>query len=117
MTARVAEEDRTSAPGASLGVGWHSLHVVPVEMCVHYVADRLAADFAPDLGDQRGRCRGLRMRIDDQEVLLVFEDRGIAVDDRAGRAMAANTPSATFRRSKSGCASIGRRLRPGAPGA
>src|SRR5579862_7887701 len=58
--------------------------MVPVEVSVHQITHRLRRDFLFDLGDQRRRGGGFRMRVDDDHVLRSDENRSVAIGERLG---------------------------------
>lgn len=58
------------------------LRVVPVEVRVDDVAHRLGSDLAPNLRYQRDSGGGLRVRVDDQQVARILENRGVRIDER-----------------------------------
>ena len=77
--ARLDRGDHLDVRAEGLGVGLVPHGVVAVEVAVDHVPDRQLGDLGADLPDQGPRGRGLGVGVDDQDVVAVDDDRGVAV--------------------------------------
>ena len=82
--ARLHRGDHLDVGAEDLGVGLVPHGVIAVEVAVDHVPDGEAGDLVPDLLDQGLRRRGLRVGVDDQDMVAIDDDRRVAIQHGGG---------------------------------
>ena len=82
--------------GRDFPISGKSLCVIAVHMRGYDVANRLLCNLASNLRDQGKHSRRRGVSVDNQQVFFIFEDRGVAVDERPAARHRGIDPSACF---------------------